>query len=71
MSDSIVLNKNARISVGDEVTVNFNNSQFTQCQTAIVHHIPGGEGDSWIFEDIGTRKVHYISEGCTVTKNLF
>jgi hypothetical protein len=65
-----------KIEVGDTVRVNFNNSQFTLCNEAIVLNKPCATGDSWIFEEqvrnqyskelIG-KKIHYVSEGCTIT----
>jgi len=54
------------IKEDDRVVVNFNNAQFTLCH-GIVKNIPCATGDSWIIaEDDGT--IHYISEGCTITK---
>jgi len=35
---------------------------------AKVLHLPTATGDSWIFKDITNGDIHYISEGCTVTK---
>lgn len=59
--------KNQKIEIGDIVCVNFNNSQYTLCSRARVDHIPVANGDSWQFYDLSTNKVHYVSEGCTVT----
>ena len=56
------------IKLGDTVTVNFNNSQVTLCKDAIVWRIPCATGDSWVFEDRQTKQLHYVSEGCTITK---
>ena len=54
------------IRVGDKVAVNFNSAQFTLCHGTVCS-IPCATGDSWIIEaDDGD--VHYISEGCTITK---
>lgn len=57
-----------QIEVGDTVTVNFNGSMMTLCLSAVVDHVPVATGDSWIFTESSTGKVHYVSEGCTVTK---
>lgn len=57
----------APIRIGDLVSVSFHNVQFTLSSRAEVLHIPGGTGDSWIFRD-EDGNVHYISEGCTITK---
>ncbi len=56
------------IKVGDIVVVNFNGAQITLCSEAEVVAIPSYTGDSWIFEDKKTGFVHYVSEGCTVSK---
>jgi hypothetical protein len=56
------------INKGDHVSVNFNNAQFTLCSRAIVEHVPVATGDSWIFTDNDTNQVHYVSEGCTISK---
>lgn len=56
------------IEVGDVVVVNFNGAQITLCHEAEVKHRPMATGDSWIFRDLRTGEVHYVSEGCTVTK---
>jgi len=57
-----------KISVNDVVRVNFNGAQTTLCKSAEVLSIPYATGDSWIFRDLDTREIHYVSEGCTVTK---
>ena len=57
------------IEVGDWVIVNFNNAQFTLSGKTQVKWIPAATGDSWIFED-EVGEVHYVSEGCTITKLL-
>ena len=54
------------IEVGDLVSVNFNNSQYTLSSEAIVLRIPKGDGDSWGFECRITGDVYYVSEGCTI-----
>ncbi len=58
------------IKPGDYVRVNFNNAQFTLTAHAKVEYTPVATGDSWIFEDTLTKEIHYVSEGCTVTKLL-
>ena len=57
-----------QIRESDIVCVNFNNVQYTLCKRAKVLHIPCNTGDSWQFEDLDTGSIHYVSEGCTVTK---
>ena len=58
------------IKEGDVVNVNFNNSQYTLSRSAKVLHVPCATGDSWIFEDADTGYIHYVSEGCTISKLL-
>lgn len=56
------------IEIGDIVSVNFNNVQYTLISSGEVIAMPFGPGDSWIFKDLmkdGT--IHYVSEPCTVT----
>ena len=57
-----------KIEENDLVRVNFNNAQITLCKYAKVLRIPCATGDSWIFLDLQTDKLHYVSEGCTITK---
>jgi len=57
----------AIIEIDDIVKVNFNNSQFTLCRQAKVLSIPRATGDSWVFLDLDTGEIHYVSEGCTIT----
>lgn len=57
-----------RINVGDEVKVNFNNAQYTLSNRARVECMPCATGDSWVFTDLDTGEIHYVSEGCTITK---
>ena len=57
-----------RINEGDKVSVNFNGAQLTLCFEAIVKYKPVATGDSWIFKDCQTGDIHYVSEGCTITK---
>ena len=58
------------IQENDIVNINFNNAQYTLCSKAKVLHVPCATGDSWQFEDIETKKIHYVSEGCTITKEV-
>ena len=62
------MNNDWQIKTGDLVRVDFNNSQFTLCSKATVLAVPCATGDSWVFEDWNNGKVHYVSEGCTITK---
>lgn len=57
-----------RISVGDTVSVSFHGGQCTISHRAKVLYMPCATGDSWRFEDLDTGDIHYVSEGCTVTK---
>ena len=59
-----------KIKEGDTVSVHFNNSQVTLSYKAELIHIPIATGDSWIFKDEETGFVHYVSEGCTVSKQI-
>jgi len=59
-----------RINTNDIVAVNFNGAQFTLSSEARVLHTPGATGDSWILKDIKTGDIHYVSEGCTITKKV-
>lgn len=58
----------AEIKVGDTVRVDFNGAQMTLCHRAEVLYVPCATGDSWIFRDTDTNNLHYVSEGCTITK---
>jgi len=58
------------IRAGDIVRVDFNGAQTTLCHRAEVIRIPCATGDSWIFRDIDSRAVHYVSEGCTISKGI-
>lgn len=60
--------KDNRIEIGDKVSVSFHNSQFTICPLARVEYKPCAPGDSWIFRCLSTDDIHYVSEGCTITK---
>lgn len=57
------------IEAGDIVGINFNNAGYTLTRAAEVLYIPVATGDSWIFKDLDCNppKIHYISEGCTIT----
>lgn len=57
-----------KINVGDTVRVDFNGAQTTLCHRAMVVYMPCATGDSWIFKDLDTGAIHYVSEGCTVSK---
>ena len=57
------------IKIGDIVTVNFHNVQYTLCKAEVLS-MPYSTGDSWILKDLESNEVHYISEGCTITKKL-
>jgi hypothetical protein len=57
-----------KIKEGDLVQVDFNLSQHTLSKEAEVLRIPCATGDSWIFRDMLTKTIYYVSEGCTITK---
>ena len=56
------------IKEGDCVSVNFNNAHLTLSFCAVVMRKPVATGDSWVFEDNNTGQIHYVSEGCTISK---
>lgn len=58
------------INVGDIVTVSVHGGQYTIAHRAQVLYIPCATGDSWHFKCLDSNKLHYVSEGCTVTKKL-
>ena len=58
------------LKLGDIVAVNFNNAQITLCYEAELISYPCTTGGSWIFKDLHTGFLHYVSEGCTVSKRL-
>lgn len=62
------MNSNDCIAIGDIVSVNINNAQMTLSHKAKVIYAPCATGDSWIFKDLDTGDLHYVSEGCTITK---
>lgn len=59
------------IEKGDVVRVDFNGAQFTLSHKVKVLYTPQATGDSWRFLDCdngsSNGKLHYVSEGCTVT----
>ena len=57
-----------RIKEGDVVQVDFNNAQVTLSRAATVVACPCATGDSWVFRDKETGFIHYVSEGCTISK---
>lgn len=63
----MALDPSESIDTGDTVHVDFNNTQFTLCSKAEVLYTPCATGDSWVFKDLKTFQIHYVSEGCTVT----
>lgn len=58
------------IKIGDTVKVNFNNAQTTLCSSAEVILMPCAPWDNWVFKDLQTGDVHYVGEGCTITKKV-
>jgi len=52
------------------VAVNFNGAQYTLSHEAAVINIPSATGDSWVFKDIETQKIHYVSWGGAITSLL-
>ncbi len=56
------------IKNGDLVSVHYHGAQMTLTPKAKVIHMLCNPGDSWVFEDIDTKTVYYVSEGCTITK---
>jgi len=60
------------INPGDHVAVSFNGggTEIVLCRNAEVMNKPQATGDSWIFKDTTTGYVHYVSEGCTVSKAI-
>ena len=62
--------ENNKIESGDIVVVNFNNSQYTLSERAQVLYMPAYSGDSWVFKDLNTGNIHYVSEGCTISKGV-
>ncbi len=57
------------IEVGDFVDVIFNCSKVKLGGSMEVIYKPQATGDSWIFKD-DANNIHYVSEGCTITKYL-
>lgn len=56
-----------KIEKDDIVKVDFYNAQTTLCHEARVMYMPLSVGDSWIFLDLEKDRIHYVSEGCTIT----
>jgi len=56
------------INEGDIVSVDFNGAQITLCHRAQVVRKPQATGDSWVFLNLETKDLYYVSEGCTITK---
>lgn len=60
-----------RIQQGDIVSVDFNTAGeagINLVSRGVVEWVPCATGDSWIVVEQPSGRVHYISEGCTVTK---
>lgn len=55
------------IEPGDHVRVNFNQAQMTLSSRAVVVAKPEQACEYWIFQDVKTSEVHYVSEPCTIT----
>ena len=62
------MNDKEKINIGDTVHVDFNGAQMTLCHSAILLAMPCATGDSWIFKNNQTNEIHYVSEGCTITR---
>jgi hypothetical protein len=60
----------SEIQIDDTVRVDFHGAQFTLCVRAKVIHIPQASGDSWQFMDLNTGMIHFVSEGCTVSRRI-
>lgn len=56
------------IQAGDFVHVDIHAARLTLCHRAEVLNVPCATGDSWIFRDTTTEQIHYVSEGCTISK---
>lgn len=56
------------ITKGDIVRVTFYNANITLARKAEVLHVPQKAGESWIIKDTEDNNIHYINEGCTITK---
>lgn len=59
------------LKVGDVVSVTFNNAKTMLCYEAEIIAIPCATGDSWVFKDLQTNFLHYVSEGVTVSKKVW
>jgi hypothetical protein len=53
---------------GDLVIVGFMSAKVTLSEQAEVLHVPRGRGDGWIFRDMKSGAIHYVSEPCTISK---
>jgi len=54
----------------DKVSVHFHGAQTTLVHRGVVLYKPCATGDSWIIKNLDTNEIHYISEGCTITKEV-
>ena len=57
-----------KIKTGDKVSVRFYGAGLYLSHDADVISVPVATGDSWVFKDNRSGRVHYVSEGCTITK---
>ena len=57
-----------QIQEGDIVKVKYYSQMWTLTDNGKVLNVPVSTDDSWIIEDMDTGDIHYISEGCTITK---
>ena len=57
-----------KIEKGDIVSVHSHGGQTTISVKAEVLYTPVATGDSWRFKCLLTNTIHYVSEGCTVSK---
>jgi len=56
------------LKIGDTVRVDFNGAQMTLAYRAEILAIPAATGDSWVFRNLDSDELHYVSEGCTITR---
>jgi hypothetical protein len=59
-----------KIEIGDIVSVHSHGGQTTIAFKAEVLYTPVATGDSWRFRDVETGDIHYVSEGCTISKKV-
>lgn len=64
-----VLDINLVIRIGDIVSVNFNNSQYTLTTSGEVLAIKS-DTSPWIIKDRISSEIYYISEPCTISKQF-